>query len=55
MLPTTDESLFKIKGGNSRLATQAISASNATLLNSEVQVVRRKGDLYELVLKVSVT
>ena len=54
MLPTTDESLFKIKGGNSRLAVQAISAANATLHDSEVEAIRRKGDSYELSLKVAI-
>lgn len=54
MLPTTDESLFKIKGGNSRLAVQAISAANATLRGSEVEAIRRKGDSYELSLKVAI-
>lgn len=52
MLPTTDESLFKIKGGNSLLAKQAIAASKADLLHKEVQEIRRDGELFQLCLKV---
>ena len=52
MLPTTDDSLFKIEGGNALLAEQSIKAANATLMIAEVAKVKRQKGLYQLELKV---
>lgn len=49
MLPTVDNDLFRIKGGNSQVPKQLLQQSNAQLCNATVTgVVKLQGNAYQL-------
>ena len=52
MLPTIDNSLFAIEGGNYQIAEKAIEAANASVVRQEVVQIQKRGNLFSLLLKV---
>ena len=53
MLPTVDDNLLAVQGGNYKLAEALVTASNATLhLPVQVNTVRQQGNMYMIETKV---